>query len=253
MTTKTYPAIAPHGPLTKVSDNVYVVPGSFKMAPGLRISLTMTIVRRESELTIVNSMRVRPEVEEEIKALGDIKSVVRICSNHGASDEYYIDTFGATYYDLQGAAETPGASKVPATENLVQNGSAPPSLPDAKLLILDNLKMPDAILYLPDGGGTLISGDFIQHGIPTPHESFLLKKVFSKLLGFNTGLLTCPPPFFKFYGKGEDFYVNVAKIMEFDFDTVITSHGPFVKGGAKEKLKEGFDAVKRDDNLWKSP
>ena len=110
MTTKTYPAIAPHGPLTKVSDNVYVVPGSFKMAPGLRISLTMTIVRRESELTIVNSMRVRPEVEEEIKALGDIKSVVRICSNHGASDEYYIDTFGATYYDLQGAAETPGAS-----------------------------------------------------------------------------------------------------------------------------------------------
>ena len=253
MTTKKYPAIAPHGPLTKVSDNVYVVQGSFKMGPGLLLSLTMTIVKRESELTIVNSMRVGPEVEEEIKALGDIKSVVRICSNHGASDEYYVDTFGATYYDLPLAAETPGASKVPATDKLIENGSAPPSIPDAKLVILENLKMPDAVLYLPDDGGTLICGDFIQNGIPSPHESFLVTHVLGKLLGFNTGLLTCPPPFFKFYGDGKDVSVNVAKIMEMDFDTVITAHGPYVKGGAKEKLKVGFDAVKKDENLWKSP
>lgn len=227
------------------------------MLPGVRISLTMVIVRREvegeKELTIVNSMRVNDHVKGEIEKLGDVKHVVRICSNHGACDEYYIDTYNATYYDLPAASTTEGATKVPSTTHLLADGEAPPSIPDASIYIVKNLKMPDAILKLPDGNGILVTGDFVQNGVGSPFDSFMMKWVLSPMFGFNTGMLTTPGPFFKFYGKGEDIYSpNVAAVMEMEFDTIITAHGPIVKGDAKEKLKEGWAKVKISD-MWKSP
>lgn len=253
---KAYVAVPPHGSLERVSEDVYIVPGSYRMAPGLRVSLTMVVVRRgngnDKELTIVNSMRVNADVEDEIKKLGDIKHVVRICSNHGASDEYYVDTYGATYHDLPDAATTEGATKGPSATSFLEDGKAPPSIPDAKLVFLKNLKMPDAVLYLPDDGGMLVAGDFVQNGDTSPHDSFVMRRVVGPLLGFNTGCLTTPPPFFKFYGKGEDVYVNVPIVMEMEFDTIICAHGPIVKGGAKEKLREGFAKVAKSD-MWKSP
>ena len=247
-TEKTYPAPAPsHGSLTKISDNVYIVPGSFQMAPGIRITLTMSIVKRSSDLTIINSMRVSSDVEQEIKKLGTIKNVVRICSNHGAHDEYYVDTFNATYYDIPNAASTKGTTKVPSTDNILEDGKEVPGISGSKVYFVKNIKMPEALVLLPksDGGnGILITGDLIQSGhypprstmsargsnfitkyfinMDTGHTNFVASHILNPLLGFSTGSLTTPPPYFQFYGNGEDIYVNVPIVMEFDFDSIIT-------------------------------
>ena len=216
---KKYPAIQPHGGLEKVVDNIYVVFGSYKMMPGTRISLTMTIVVRGSDVTIINSMRVNSEVEEEIKKLGTIKNVVRICANHGSSDEYYIDTFNATYYDLPGGADIAGATKTPKASK-----ELPDEFPisDAKVIMIKDLKYPEAVVLLPDGNGTLITADFIQNGRPAPHKSFV-GSALTSMLGFNTGCCSTPPLFFKAYGDGKDIYQpNVPGILELDFENIIT-------------------------------
>lgn len=250
---KNYPTPCVHGELEKISDNVYVVHGSFKMAPGLRISLTMTILKRDADLTVVNSMRVNSEVEDAIKELGTVKNVVRICSNHGACDEYYIDSFKATYYDIKESVTAEGATKVPATENYLEDGKAVPGIPDSKVIFVKGLKMPDAMILHPDKGGILIVGDFIQNGRKAPHTTFMYDYVLGKLLGFNTGVLTTPPPFLKLYGKGEDVYgPNVPSLLEMEFDTIIPSHGPKMVGGAKDDLKKGWAKMKKGDN-WQCP
>ena len=216
---KKYPAIQPHGGLEKVVDNIYIVQGSYKMMPGTRISLTMTIVVRGSDVTIINSMRVNSEVEEEIKKLGTIKNVVRICANHGSSDEYYIDTFNATYYDLPGGADIAGATKTPKGAK-----ELPDEFPisDAKVIMIENLKYPEAAVLLPDGDGTLITADFIQNGRPAPHKSFM-GSALTSMLGFNTGCCSTPPLFFKAYGDGKDIYQpNAPGIMELDFENIVT-------------------------------
>ena len=223
-TEKKYAAVLPHGGLEKISDNVFWVSGGYSMMPGVRIGCTMTIVKRGTDLTIFNSLRVSQELEEEIKKLGTIKNVVRICANHGSCDEYYIDTFGATYWDLPGAADAKGATKVPITENLLSDGDGGlPPIPEAKIILLKSIATPEAVVFLPnDGDGILICGDFIRNAEqPCLHQSFG-GKAMSSLMGFNTGCCSTPSPFFFFYGKGEDIYgPNVPVILDLKFDTFV--------------------------------
>ena len=220
-----YPAVCPHGSLERVLDNVYIVMGSFKMMPATRIGVTMTIVKRDSDLTIINSVRVSSEVEKEIEKLGTVKNVVRICANHGCWDEYYIDKFKATYYDLPGVNEAKGATQTPKADKEL------PELPfsdGSKVVMIEHLKYPEAVIWLPDGGGTLITGDFIQNGRPDHHSSFM-GNILGRLMGFNTGCCNPPPMFFKFYGDGKDVYKpNVPAIMELDFENIVS--GKFVFG-----------------------
>ena len=193
------------------------------MMPAVRLAVTMTIVKRGGDLTIFNSTRVSKEVEEEIKKLGTIKNVVRLSGNHGSADEYYIDTFKATYWDLPGAAEAQGATKVPKADKMLSEGVggfAP--IPEANILFVKSIKIPEGMVWLPDDGGTLISGDFIQNGRPTPYNS-CGGKMLKAMMGFNTGCCNTPSPFFQFYGKGEDIYApNVPTVLELKFDTIIS-------------------------------
>ena len=68
----------------------------------------MVVVKRDDDLTIINSIHVSEKVEDEIKKLGTVKNVVRLCSNHGVCDEYWIDKYQATYYDIPEGATTEG-------------------------------------------------------------------------------------------------------------------------------------------------
>ena len=224
---KKYPAIQPHSGLQKVSDTIYWVSGCFKPGPpGVRIGVTMTIVKRGEDLTIFNTTRVSKAVEDEIAKLGTIKNVVRLSGHHGMADEYYIDTFKATYWDLPGISEgvKPKPTKTPHTDNLLSDGEGGCGpIPEATVHLVKNLKTPDAVVLLPDDGGTLICADFIQNGIPTPENSFggkLIKGIF----GFNTGCCNTPKMFFKAYGKEtpEDIYEpNVPVVLGMKFDTII--------------------------------
>ena len=213
-----YPAVCEHdGELTKISENVYIVLGSYAMLPMVQISLTMTVVRRGgSDLTILNSMRVSKQLEDEILKLGTIKNLVRLSGSHGASDQYYKDTFGATYWDLPGAEENSNCTKTNIKPDKLlsdDEGAEEFCIPDAKVILIKAAKCPDAIVWIPDLGGTIITSDFIQNGRPAPYKSCGGKAITS-MMGFNTNVCTCPPPYFMVNGNGEDLYQpNIPKLL----------------------------------------
>jgi hypothetical protein len=49
--------VQPHGPLEELAPDLFVVRGSFKAAPLLRIGRNMTVVRQGGELVLLNAVR----------------------------------------------------------------------------------------------------------------------------------------------------------------------------------------------------
>ena len=93
-----FPPALPHGALTEVFQNVFVVTGSFRFGPGLTITRNMTVVREGGELTIVNSVRLTPQGESELAKLGIVKHLVRLGAFHGADDPYYKNRYKPTLW-----------------------------------------------------------------------------------------------------------------------------------------------------------
>jgi hypothetical protein len=89
--------VAPgHGSLEPVFDgdgcDLWVVRGLFAMIPYvLSLPTTMTVHRDvDGGLTLFNALRVSPEVEDAMLALGPVKRVVKLGQFHGAADAYYV-------------------------------------------------------------------------------------------------------------------------------------------------------------------
>ena len=240
-----YPDAVSHGALEKVTDDIYVVRGGHIMMKGMVIELTMTVIKQGSDLVIVNAMRVSPEMEAEIQKLGKIKHLVQICGGHGTYDQYYIDTFKTTFWDLPGRDE----AKTPKGDKILSDGGDFP-VKGAKVMKIKDVSIPEFVVWLPHGGGTLVTADFIQNGRPKEFENFM-GSVFAHMVGFNNGRCSCPPLFRLGFNTGVDMYANNGpRIMALDFKNICPGHGPAQIGDAKEDLKEGFAMIKTY-KVWK--
>ena len=92
--------IYPHGNIEEIVEDIFVLRGSIKMNPLLRITRNMGIIRNGDELTLINPVRVNTKVEAQLTALGKIKHVMRLGAFHGVDDPYYVEKFGACRYHL---------------------------------------------------------------------------------------------------------------------------------------------------------
>jgi hypothetical protein len=234
---KSFTPVTPHGELTKVMDNVYVVQGSYNMAFGVLIGRCMTIVKQDDELTILNSLRVNEDVEAEIKKLGTVKNVVRMCASHGCDDTYYTETFpDATYWSLEGVESPKNCKK--CDKVLTEDGEKP--IPDSKV-ILPKFKIPEAVMWIPNQGGTLISVDFLQNTLDLGAYTTRGGKFMTKNMGF-MGPCKCVPLFRML--NGTDYWDDVERILDLDFENLLTGHGEPKIGGARpivvENLKKTF-------------
>ena len=70
------PPVYPHGPVEQIADDVFMVRGSIRMNPVVRITRNMAIVRNGSELTLVNPIRLSPAGEAELEALREVTTLV---------------------------------------------------------------------------------------------------------------------------------------------------------------------------------
>jgi hypothetical protein len=237
-TPSTYTPIYDHGELTKVLDNVYIVRGSINLMFGIMIDRTMTIVKRGDDLTVINSIRVNEEVEAEIKKLGTIKHLVRMCTGHGADDTYFNNTFEPTYWSLEGIA--PVINGKTHDKALTEDGERP--IPDMKLVILKNAplkKMHECVIWIPDNDGTLITCDFIQNNIAPGHANFVGKHM-SYLMGFR-GECKCTPVWRSTMGM--DHWDDIERILAWDFENLVAAHGSAKIGGAKAATEKNLKAA----------
>ena len=170
-----------HGKIEKVFDDIFIVRGKMKPAPGRSLfekifvyySRTMTVVRAyndkgEPELSLFNTIRLNERTLRQLAKLGRVKNVVRLGSYHGVDDAYYLNRYNAQYWTVAGMINAEGLDvKVNTLSN--EEGGLP--VHGSKLFSFENIPYPEAIYILPlmnDGRGIAITTDSIQN-----HRSIL--------------------------------------------------------------------------------
>lgn len=233
-----------HGPLEKVFENIWVVKGNVKMPMiiPMKIARTMTIIRnpQNREIIIINSMRVSPQLLEEIENLGPIKHIITLGSFHGRDDGVYRERYGATIYVPEGFVYNRKMGNAPTNPEdgymqpdvYISKDSKLP-LPDATVYNLPCENTVELLIRLDRNGGILLSCDALQNTPKADEFVNLPAKIMMKKMGF-----------YKPYNLGPG-WVSFAKpklsairsILDIDFQHVLMGHGDPVIDNAKEKYR----------------
>ena len=87
--------IYPHDPIEEIQPDVFMVRGSIKLNPVIRITRNMAIIRHNDELTLVDPIRLSSDEEKHLEALGTVKQILRLGPMHSVDDAYYMNRYAA--------------------------------------------------------------------------------------------------------------------------------------------------------------
>lgn len=219
------PPRAPHGPITEVFPDVFMVTGGFGFGPGLSITRNMTIVRQGEELTLLNSVRLSPEREKELDALGKVTHLVRVGAFHGIDDPYYVDRYEPTYWAAPGAKLKSGPA---ATRELVP-GASP--IAESTVFAFERGKKPEVAVLLERDGGILVTCDSYQHWTTFAGCS-LLGGVMLRAMGFGPTLVGAP----WVKAMGPDVRADFERLRALEFRHLVPAHGTVLRDEAKAGL-----------------
>jgi hypothetical protein len=166
--------IYPHGEIEKIAENIFMVRGSIRMNPLVRITRNMAIVRQGDELSLINPIRVSREVELQIEALGSIKHLFRL----------------GKYSALMWAQPNGTTYTVPEIDNEI---SAECQLPfiNAEIIEFNGSMQPECVLLLKVGKGLLLTCDAIQNYGDYSYNN-LPAKLLMPLIGFPRATIIGP-------------------------------------------------------------
>lgn len=227
--------LEPHGPLVPLFDDVFTLQGSVVMMPLVRIPRTMTIVRHDGDLTLINAVRVDDATLAELNKLGAIKNVVRI-GMHGMDDAWYVQEQGATLWALPGVEH--GRGQTTAQELSADN--AP--FPNCEVFAFAETVKPEAALLLKAEGGVLITCDSVQNWESTEGCS-LVGGLVTRVFGFVKPAQIGPPWHKMMRPEGGSLQADFERLVALDFRHLIGGHGVPLKDTAKERLQETLQRV----------
>ncbi len=202
------------------------------MAPGLQISRNMIVVRSGTSLTLISTVRLNDAGLKALDALGQVEHVMKLGAFHlgdknGLDDAFYVDRYDAQLWALPGMEHKDG---LVTSDTLVVNGPLP--IEDASLFVYETSKMPEGMILLQRGGGTLVSADSLQNW--TEVDPFFSEEGGSKMQSFgfikpaNIGpqwRRVCEP-------QQKDF----TRIAELPFRHLLPSHGKPILNTAKQQF-----------------
>lgn len=225
-----YPSEYPHDQLETLYPGVYLLHGSIRMGPGMRMNRNMIILQHGRELTLINPVRMTEEGLAALDALGDVNNLLRLGDFHGLDDAFYLDRYKCTFWTQDGQATykepSPGAK-------ICANAESP--FPNSEFFIFDTAVHPEAALLLKEYK-LLITTDSVQYHADWSYFTWVTKFAF-KLLGFKPGINIGPPWLKRTTPKGSSLKGDFDKLMKLDFDAVVGAHGLPLASGAKELLQ----------------
>ena len=230
-----YAPIYPHGHLEQIGDEVYVLRGSIKLNPIMRITRNMVLVREGSEISLINPVRTNDEVLKQIAALGKISHVVRTGAFHGIDDPFYVEQFSATMWAQPGGV----TYTTPTIDKEIDESTELP-FSRASLVTFKNTKEPELALLIADGDGLLITCDAIQHYGDYSYNN-LPARLMMPLIGFPKETLVGPiwtKVMATERGSLED---DLRQLLNLDFNRLIAAHGTYLETGAYNAVKNAID------------
>ena len=233
-----FPPESPHDEIECLYPDVYLLHGSVKMGPGMRMNRNMIILRNGNDLVLVNPVRMNEDGLASLDRLGVVKHILRLGDFHGLDDAFYIDRYSCDFW-AQSGQET---YKIPdPTMQISTNCESP--IPNSEFFTFESALYPEAALLLKDHK-LLITTDSVQYHSDWSYFSWFTRHAF-KLLGFKIGINIGPPWLKRVTPKGCSLKVDFEKMLALDFDSLIAAHGLQLKSGAKEALSSEFNKVFR--------
>ena len=226
----TYPPAYPHDPIEVIASDLFMVRGSVRMNPLMRITRNMAIVRHGGELSLVNPIRLDEATERELRALGDVERIVRLGPLHGLDDRYYVDHFGAELW-AQGESRTYPEPEI--AEKLAADRPLP--FPDAELFVFAGANQPESALLLRRNPGILLTCDAIQHYGDYRHNT-LLARLIMPLIGFPKTTVVGPIWLKLMTPEGGSLKSEFERLLTLDFDRLLSAHGSLLESGAKDSV-----------------
>jgi hypothetical protein len=229
-------AAQPHAPLVALEDDVFLVRGSLRLQPLLRISRNMTVLRHAGELTLVNPMRLGEAGMAALAQLGRVRRLLSLGAMHGIDDAWYRAHFpGVEHWCRPGSRRYPA----PAGHHRLAPDHLPP-LPGLQLFSFDAATQPESALLLTTPvagrGGLLLTCDSLQHYGDYAHHS-LMAKAAMPLLGFPRTTVVGPIWLKEVSPPGGSLRPDFERLLrDWRFDRLIAAHGSYLPDGAQAKV-----------------
>lgn len=225
-----YPPAYPHQPIEQIADDVFMARGSIKLNPVLRLSRNMAIVRRGTDLTLVNPVRLSPKELKRLDAVGDVKHLMRLGAFHGRDDPFYMDRYKPTFWCQPGGTTH---TEPPIDRELSAGGDLP--LENATLFCFEGTIQPESVLLLHVDRGLLLSCDAIQH-----YGDYSMCNLPARLLmpriGFPKATIIGPIWLKGQTPEGSSLHGDFKRLLDLKFDSLLSAHGTFRATGAHDAV-----------------
>lgn len=231
-----FPAAYPHDALRQLYPDVFLLRGSIRMGPGMRMNRNMVIVRHEQALVLINPVRLDEAGLAELDKLGRVSHVLRLGDFHGLDDAFYLDRYDCEFWAQAGQSTYPG----PEPDRLITADTDSP-LPNSAFFIFASARYPEAALLLREQR-LLITTDSVQYHTDWRYFSGFTKLVF-KLLGFKLGVNIGPPWLKRVSPRGGSMKDDFEQLLALDFDALVAAHGELLVADARQRLRAEVDKV----------
>ena len=222
------PPAYPHDSIYEIAQDLFMVRGSIRINALISISRNMAIVRHQGELNLINPIRLDESGERQLLALGDVKRILRLGPMHGVDDPYYVERFGAEHW-------APGESSFYPEPKVAQllTEDRPLPFPDAEVFSFQGTLQPECALLLRGNSRMLLTCDAIQHYGDYRHISRIARLALP-FLGFPKKTIVGPIWLKVMTPKGGSLAGQFRRLLELDFDRLLSAHGSLVETGARE-------------------
>ncbi len=225
-----YPAALPHEPVEEIFPNIYLVHGSARVGPGIRLNRNMAIVRTGGELSLINPVRLSAPAEAQLETLGKVKHVLRIGYYHGVDDRYYVDRYGAEFWCQPGSERY----REPRPTQLLRDETLLP-IPSAEIFLFKATKFPEGAVLLKNHGGVLISCDSLQYWTDWSYCT-LAAEIVIRVNGFSLRMLIGTFWLKAMTPTGQSLRADFERLLKLEFQHLLGAHGRACRDQAHEQV-----------------
>lgn len=225
-----YPPAYPHNDIEMLYPNVYLLHGSIRIGPMLRINRNMIVLKHHEDLILINPVRMNETGLGQLDTLGTVKYIFRLGDFHGLDDQFYLDRYRCEFWAQNGQ----DTYKSPKPTTSIATDTVSP-FPNSEFFIFESAKYPEAALLIKDYR-LLITTDSVQYHADWNYFTWLSKAAF-KLIGFKNGINIGPPWLKRVTPEAGSMQIEFERLLSLDFDALIGAHGKLLLHGAREALK----------------